>query len=303
MQAQGYVRFRVDGQIYEHENLPAEEDREARHRRGDRPRRCAPTCSSAWPRASKPPCAWAPPRPGRVLALEMDTGRAPVQQQVRLPGVQLLAGRAGAAPVLLQLAHGRLPACDGLGQQEVFDPERVVAFPSLSLASGAIKGWDRRNGYYFAMLESLAAHYGFDVETPFEELPAVQHVVLHGSGDEEIASATSSTAAPEGQGHRQAAPFEGIMPNMARATARPIPVVREDLARYRSTQPCPDCHGTRLRREARHVRVGEGAQARAIYEVSHATLPTRWPGSRSSAAPRPRSPTRWCARSPRACSS
>src|SRR3990167_11209607 len=83
---------------------------------------------------------------------------------------------------------GACPACDGIGQREGFDPARVVAFPSLSLASGAIKGWDRRNGYYFAMLESLARHYAFDIEAPFESLPApVQHAILHGSGEEEIA--------------------------------------------------------------------------------------------------------------------
>ena len=82
---------------------------------------------------------------------------------------------------------GACPACDGLGHQEFFDPARVVAFPSLSLASGAIKGWDRRNAYYFAMLESLAKHYRFDIEQPFESLPdAVQQAVLHGSGEEEI---------------------------------------------------------------------------------------------------------------------
>lgn len=84
--------------------------------------------------------------------------------------------------------QGACPSCDGLGLHEVFDVERVVAFPTLSLASGAIKGWDRRNGYYFAMLESLGRHYKFDIEQPYESLPeAVRQVVLYGSGDEEIA--------------------------------------------------------------------------------------------------------------------
>jgi excinuclease ABC subunit A len=135
----------------------------------------------------------------------------------------------------------------------------------------------------------------------------VQHAILHGSGEEEIAfSYIMDSGAQEGQKVTKKHPFEGIIPNMARRYRETdSAVVREDLARYRSTQPCPECHGTRLRREARHVKVGEGEQARAIYEVSHATLARRTPGSTPEAAPapRPRSPTRWCARSPRACSS
>jgi excinuclease ABC subunit A len=170
---------------------------------------------------------------------------------------------------------GACPACDGIGQREVFDAARVVAFPGLSLASGAIKGWDRRNGYYFAMLESLAKHYAFDIEAPFESLPApVQHAILHGSGEEEIAfSYIMDSGTSKGKTVIKKHVFEGILPNMARRYRETDSVVvREDLARYRSTQPCPECQGVRLRREARHVKLGEGEQARAIYEVSHATL-------------------------------
>ncbi len=170
---------------------------------------------------------------------------------------------------------GACPTCDGLGSQEFFDPARVVAFPSLSLASGAIKGWDRRNGYYFAMLESLARHYKFDIEQPFEDLPPhVQHAVLQGSGEEEIKfSYVMDSGASPGRRVTKKHPFEGIIPNMQRRYRETDSVlVREDLARYRSTQPCPDCDGTRLRREARHVKIGEGEQARAIFEISHATL-------------------------------
>ena len=125
------------------------------------------------------------------------------------------------------------------------------------------------------MLESLAKHYAFDIEAPFESLPTpVQHAILHGSGDEEIAfSYIMDSGASKGKVHTKKHPFEGILPNMARRYRETDSVVvREDLARYRSTQPCPECHGVRLRREARHVKVGEGTQARAIYEVSHATL-------------------------------
>ncbi len=170
---------------------------------------------------------------------------------------------------------GACPSCDGIGTMEFFDPSRVVAFPSLSLASGAIKGWDRRNAYYFAMLESLARHYKFDLDTAFEDLPeATRDAVLQGSGDEEIRfSYVMESGASQGKKITRKHPFEGVLPNMARRYRETDSVlVREDLSRYRSTQPCAECGGTRLRREARHVKVGEGAQARAIYEVSHSTL-------------------------------
>jgi len=169
---------------------------------------------------------------------------------------------------------GACPSCDGLGQQDFFDPARVVAFPTLSLASGAIKGWDRRNAYYFAMLESLAAHYKFDIDAAFESLPpAIQNAVLHGSGEEEIKFAYTMDASAAGKKVSKKHPFEGIIPNMQRRYRETdSSVVREDLARYRSTQPCPDCGGSRLRLAARHVKIGEGTQARAIYELSHLTL-------------------------------
>ena len=171
--------------------------------------------------------------------------------------------------------QGACPACDGLGAQDFFDPTRVVAFPTLSLASGAIKSWDRRNAYYFAMLESLAAHYKFDIEQAFELLPTkVQQAVLFGSGDEDIKfHYTMGSGLSEGKRVSKKHPFEGVIPNMQRRYRETeSALVREDLARLRSTQPCPQCAGTRLRREARFVKIGEGQQARAIYELSHSTL-------------------------------
>jgi len=170
---------------------------------------------------------------------------------------------------------GACPTCDGLGHMEFFDPARVVAFPSLSLASGAIKGWDRRNAYYFALIESLAKHYKFSVDVPFEELaPPVREAILHGSGDEEIRfSYTLDSGKSAGRKIAKKHVFEGILPNMERRYRETDSVaVREELSRYRSMQPCPDCKGTRLRSEARHVRVGEDGQARAIYEIGHMTL-------------------------------
>ena len=170
---------------------------------------------------------------------------------------------------------GACPACDGLGHREFFDPARVVAFPTLSLASGAIKGWDRRNGYYFALLESLGKHYKFSLDVPFEELaPPVQHAILHGSGDEEIRfSYTLESGASAGRKVTKKHAFEGILPNMERRYRETDSVaVREELARYRSMQPCPECHGTRLRSEARHVKLGEDAKAKAIFEIGRMTL-------------------------------
>jgi excinuclease ABC subunit A len=150
---------------------------------------------------------------------------------------------------------GACEACDGLGAVEFFDPKRVVQFPHLSLGSGAIRGWDSRNAFYFQLLQSLAEHYQFDLETPFEALPeSIQNVLLHGSGDEVIALRYPGD---RGKLVVKQHPFEGILPNMERRYAETDSVaVKEELGRYRNTQPCPSCAGTRLKREARFVRVG-----------------------------------------------
>ncbi|MGB4061375.1 MAG: excinuclease ABC subunit UvrA [Burkholderiaceae bacterium] len=171
--------------------------------------------------------------------------------------------------------HGACPSCSGLGHTEVFDPARIVAFPTLSLASGAIKGWDRRNGYYFAMVESLAAHFGFNAEDPWEDLPEpARQVLLFGSGEEDVPfQYVIDSGKTAGKKVTKAHPFEGILRNFERRYRETdSATVREELGRYRATQSCPDCLGSRLRREARHVFVGEGAQKRAIYDVSHITL-------------------------------
>jgi len=158
---------------------------------------------------------------------------------------------------------------------EFFDPQRVAAFPELSLASGAIKGWDRRNPYYFSLLESVAKHYKVNLDTPFQELPPeVRQVLLHGSGEEEIRFAyTMESGSFAGKKVTRKHPFEGIVGNMERRYRETdSAAVREELARYRSLQPCPECQGTRLRGEARHVRLGENDRALAIYEVGRMTL-------------------------------
>ncbi|MCC2634474.1 MAG: uvrA1, partial [Ramlibacter sp.] len=147
--------------------------------------------------------------------------------------------------------------------------------PELSLAGGAIKGWDRRNAYYFAMIDSLARHYKFDVDSPFQDLPPhIRKVLLQGSGEEEIRfSYSMESGASAGRKVSKKHAFEGILVNMERRYRETdSPAVREELARYRSLQPCPECDGTRLRSEARHVRLGEGEQGKAIFEIGHMTL-------------------------------
>jgi len=163
---------------------------------------------------------------------------------------------------------GACPRCDGLGAVEFFDARRVVAHPNLSLAGGAIKGWDRRNHFYYSMLTSLARHYGFDIEAPWEMLEdKTQQLILNGSGKEKIAF-HYVTERSRSQVREHA--FEGVLPNLERRYRETDSVVvREELARYRNTQTCMDCGGTRLRREARHVKVEE----KTIYEIS--SLPLR----------------------------
>jgi len=147
---------------------------------------------------------------------------------------------------------GACPGCDGLGVQEFFDPKRVVVQPDAALSGGAIRGWDRRNIYYYQMLLSLSQHYHFDMDKPFEELDEnIQNLILFGSGEEII---TFTYNNERGGKKVKEHPFEGIINNMQRRYHdTDSSVVREELAKYMNQQPCPDCHGTRLNRSARHV--------------------------------------------------
>lgn len=151
---------------------------------------------------------------------------------------------------------GACPTCDGLGVQQYFDEKRVLQNPSVSLAAGAIKGWDRRNFYYYQMLTSLAKHYQFDIDTPFEALPKkIQDIVLHGSGKEEIEFQYMNDRGDVVLRHHS---FEGILNNMARRYKETESMsVREELAKNISNRPCTDCGGSRLRPEARHVYIGQ----------------------------------------------
>ena len=287
MQAAGYVRFRVDGTIYEYNDLPKLKKTEKHdidvvidrlRARADMQQRLAESFEAALRLAD-----------GRALAVEMD---ATADAKEHLFNAKFSCpvchySLAELEPRLFSFNSpvGACPSCDGLGHREFFDPARVVAFPSLSLASGAIKGWDRRNAYYFGMLESIGKHYGFEVDAPFESLAAdMQAVLLHGSGEEEIKfNYTMESGASAGKKLVKKHAFEGIIPNLERRYRETdSTMVREDLARYRNMQPCPDCGGSRLRREARNVflvddnQVADTARSEparmAIFEVSHLTL-------------------------------
>ena len=266
LKAQGFVRLRIDGQVYDIDALP----RLAKTRnhtidivvdrlkiRSDQRQRLAESFETALTHAD-----------GRCIAVEMESGVE------HLFSAKFACPHCGYAlqelePRLFSFNNpmGACPTCDGLGQIQFFDPARVVAYPHLSLAAGAIKGWDRRNQFYYQMIESLAAHYGFDPEAPFETLPeAVRQVVLFGSGRESIRFRYLNE---KGQRIERSHPFEGIIPNLERRYRETDSLlVREELAKYLNQKPCPECGGARLRREARHVFVG----GKTIAEISRLSL-------------------------------
>ena len=254
LRAQGFVRVRVDGKIYEMDELP-KLAKTHKHNvdvvvdrlkvRPDIKQRLAESFETALRLAD-----------GRVLAVEMDTDREQLfSAKFACPLCNYALQELEPRLFSFNNPMGACPKCDGLGAISFFDPKRVVAFPHISLASGAIKGWDKRNQFYFQMLQSLAAHYGFDVETPFEQLPEhAQQLLLNGSGKESIPFVyLDERGVPSTRSH----PFEGILHNLERRYHETDSVmVREELAKYLNSKTCPECAGTRLRKEARHVRVG-----------------------------------------------
>ena len=267
LRAQGFVRLRVDGEVYDIDSLPPLE-KNKKHTieavvdrlkirqdtgsasGGGVKQRLAESFETALRHSN-----------GRALAVLMDATDGD-------SGKEMLFSAKFACPVcdyaLPELEPrifsfnnpmGACPKCDGLGQVTFFDPARVVAHPHLSLASGAIKGWDRRNAFFYRMLEGLAQHYGFGLDTAYEDLPeGLKQIILHGSGSEEIAFQYL------GEGGRKVTRkhgFDGVIPSLERRYKdSESQLLREELAKLIATRPCPECGGSRLRIEARNVTIG-----------------------------------------------
>ena len=281
MQARGYVRFRIGsdgkpGEVVEVEALPKLKKTEKHDidvvidrlkTRAEFKQRLAESFEAALRIAD-----------GRAIAFESDHGKEHLfSSKFGCPVCSYSLPELEPRLFSFNSPVGACPSCDGLGQVTVFDADRVVAFPSLSLASGAIKGWDRRNPYTHSLLESVARHYGFSIDTPYEDLPQkAQQVLLHGSGSEDIEFIYQTEGAKgKPRSVKRSHPFEGVLPNFERRFRETDSVaVREDLARYQAVKPCASCGGARLRREARHVFLqhADGAKGQPIYAVEHATL-------------------------------
>lgn len=262
LQVQGFARVRVDGEVYAIEEVPKLQ-KNIKHDidvvidrvkvRADIKQRLAESFETALRHGNE-----------RALAVEMDNGQehwfsARFACPVCSYSLQELEPRLFSFnnPV------GACPSCDGLGSLDYFDPERVVMHPDLSLSGGAIKGWDKRNTFYFQMIQSLAQHYDFDVDTPFNQLSdKVKEIILYGSGKEEIEFTYLSE---RGTRFTRSHPFEGIIPNLERRYRETDSnTVREELSQYQNHRACPACGGARLRPEARYVYVGE----KPIHEIS-----------------------------------
>ena len=262
LRAQGFVRLRINGKAYEIDALPKLQ-KTKKHTvevvvdrlkvSADAKQRLAESFETALRHAD-----------GRALAVEMDSGHEYLfSAKFSCPVCSYSLPELEPRLFSFNNPMGACPKCDGLGHITFFDSKRVVAFPHLSLAAGAIKGWDRRNQFYFQMLTGLASHYHFDLETPFEQLAAdIQNIILSGSGKEKIVFSYLNT---NGRKNKQEHTFEGIVPNLERRYKETdSQAVREELAKYLNSMTCPECTGTRLRKEARHVRIG----GQAIYEIN-----------------------------------
>jgi excinuclease ABC subunit A len=274
MQAQGFVRFRIQSgthaaKIYDVDDLP--KLKTEKHTidvvidrvkvTAEIKQRLAESFETALRIAD-----------GRAVAYEMDTEKEHIYSN------KFACNTCGYSlqelePRLFSFNNpmGACQECDGLGHIEFFDPKRIVAFPNLSLASGAVKGWDRRNQFYYQMLTSLASHYGFDLDKPFEQLPkSAQDVVLFGSGKTSVPFAYVNE---RGRTVIREHTFEGVVNNLQRRYRETDSMaVKEELAKFINEKECPSCGGARLRTEARYVKIGNGKQQRAIYEVAKTPL-------------------------------
>ena len=262
LRAQGFTRLRINGKVYEIDALPTLQ-KTKKHTveivvdrlkvNAEAKQRLAESFETALRHAD-----------GRALAVEMDTGKEHLfSAKFACPICDYSLPELEPRLFSFNNPMGACPECDGLGTINFFDPKRIVAFPTLSLSSGAIKGWDRRNQFYHQLLAGLAKHYDFDIEQSFESLPdKIQEVILYGSGKTEIAfQYVSERGKPTLREHV----FEGVVHNLERRyNETDSPTVREELSKYLNSCTCPECNGTRLRLEARHVRVAD----KNLYEIS-----------------------------------
>ncbi len=270
LRAQGFARLRVDGKIYEVDALP-KLAKTQKHTvdvvvdrlkvRDDMRQRLAESFETALRHAD-----------GRAIAYEMDSERehlfsAKFSCPICSYSLQELEPRIFS----FNNPMGACPTCDGLGVIQFFDPKRIVTRPDLSLAAGAIRGWDKKNQFYHQLLTSLADHYEFDIDTPFEQLPEkIRNAVLYGSGREVIRFRYLNE---KGTRFDRDHAFEGVVNNLERRYRETDSVaVREDLAKLISNKTCPKCDGARLREEARNVRIGSRKDALTLHEVSRLPL-------------------------------
>lgn len=256
LKSQGYIRARIDGEIYELDQAPALTLRK-KH-----------TIEAIIDRIKVQPDIQLRLAESFETALRLSEGVAYVAFMDEKKADKVFSEKfacaicgyslAELAPRLFSFNNpvGACPTCDGLGVKQFFDPEKVIHDPSLSLAEGAIRGWDKRNLYFYAMLASLADHYHFDLDCSFEKLPKnTQNIILHGSDKEKIEFRYINE---KGKIFTRIHAFEGVLPSMERRYQETdSAMIREDLARYLNQQPCADCQGSRLRIEARNVYLKE----------------------------------------------
>ncbi len=253
LRAQGFVRARVDGVVYDIDDVPELELRK-KHTievvvdrfkvRDDLKQRLAESFETATNLSDGL---------AMVVSMDADSGLPEKLFSARFSCAYCDYSLQELEPRMFSFnnPNGACPACDGLGVSQYFDPELVVSKKQVSLAGGAVRGWDRRNAFYFTTIQSLARHYGFDVDAPFQELPRkIRDIVLYGSGEEVIEFRYTTDDGVRKRRH----PFAGIIPNLERRYRETDSrIVREELAKYISQAACSECGGQRLNREARHV--------------------------------------------------
>jgi excinuclease ABC subunit A len=265
-QAQGYVRIQVNGQMWSLDPLPElPQDQHLDIEVVIDRLRVRPNSQSRLAESLETACSLAH---GKALILNLDDQTTTAfSSRYACPKCDYTVSALEPRLFSFNSPSGACPTCDGLGHVDVFDPDKVVAFTHLSLGAGAIEGWDKRNAFTFALLTSLASHYGFDLDTAWSELtPEVQQIVLHGSGQTEIAFFYLDANGKSSIRHH---PFEGVLPNLQRRWQETeSSAVRDTLSRLRTQARCPDCLGSRLKPQARCVAIAD----KGIHEVENLTL-------------------------------